>query len=83
MTKIVAIHLHFEDFIMNLSTWCDDEGQARDGGRLGDFASWGSGFLRGFQLVGDASGRPPTEGRPGARAVAPEPNAPQVGNHPV
>lgn len=83
MTKIATSSLHFEDIIIILSTWGDDERQARDRGRLGDFARWGSGLLRGLQLVGDAPGRPSSEGRPGARAVAPEPNAPQVGYHPV
>lgn len=66
-----------------LFTWGDDEGQARDRGRLGDFASWGSRFLWGLQLVGDASGCPSSEGRPCACAVAPEPDASQVRDHSV
>lgn len=33
--------------------------------------------------MSDAPGRPSSEGRPGACAVAPEPNAAQVGDHPV
>lgn len=65
------------------STWSDDEGQAGDGGRLGDFAGWRSGFLRGLQLVGDTAGSPSSEGRSGAGAVAPQPDAAQVGDHPV
>lgn len=65
------------------STWSDDEGQAGDGGRLGDFAGWRSGFLRGLQLVGDTAGSPTSEGRSGASAVATQPDAAQVGDHPV
>lgn len=79
VTRVSAKDVH----IIILFTWGDDQGQARDGGRLRDFASWGSGFLWSLQLVGDPSGRPSSEGRPSARAVAPEPNATQVGNHPV
>lgn len=65
------------------STWSDDEGQAGDGGRLGDFAGWRSGFLGGLQLVGDTAGSPSSEGRSGASAVATQPDAAQVGHHPV
>lgn len=65
------------------STWSDDEGQAGDGGRLGDFAGWRSGFLRGLQLVSDTAGSPSSEGRSGASAVATQPDAAQVGDHPV
>lgn len=57
--------------IIILSTWGDDEREARDRGRLGDFARWGSGFLWGLQLVGNASGCPSPERRPGPCAVAP------------
>lgn len=66
-----------------LCTWGDDEGQARDRGRLWNFTSRGSGFLWGLQLVGDTSRCPSPEGRPGACAVAPETNPPQVGDHPI
>lgn len=66
-----------------MSTWGYDERQARHRGRFGDFASWGFGFLWGLELVGNASGRTSSEGWPGACAVAPEPNAPQVGDHPI
>lgn len=65
------------------STRGDDERQARDGGRFWNFARWGSGFLWGFQLVSDAPRRSSPERRPGACAVAPQPDALQVGNHSV
>lgn len=65
------------------STWSDDEGQAGDGGRLGDFAGWRSGLLGGVQLVGDTAGGPSSEGRSGASAVATQPDAAQVGDHSV
>lgn len=65
------------------STRGNDERQARYRGRFWNFASWRSGFLWGFQLVSDASWSASSEGRPGARAVAAEPDALQVGNHSV
>lgn len=61
----------------------DDKRQARDRGGFGNFASWGSGFLWGFQLVSDASRSASSEGRPGACAVAPEPDPLQVGNYSI
>lgn len=64
-------------------TWSDDKGQAGDGGRLGHFVGWRSGFLRGLQLVGDAAGSSSSERRSGASAVATQPDAAQVGDHPV
>lgn len=81
-TRAVAFCLHVQ-IVINLFTWGDDKREARDRGRLGDFASGGPGFLWGLQLVGDASGRPSPERWPGAGAVAPETNAAQVGNHPI
>lgn len=65
------------------STRGDDERQARDRGRFWNFASWRSGFLWRFQLVSNAPRCSSSEGRPGACAVAPEPDALQVGNHSV
>lgn len=66
-----------------MSTWGDDEGQARDRSRLGDFARCRFRFFWGLQLVSNASGCPSSEGRPGACAVAPDSNTLQVGDYPI